>query len=422
MYKPRKPKNKIARILLVLLGLAIFSILIYQLPPVKQRLSWRLEYALIYVQRIFDPVNVQPAAPQQNKTPDPILHVATFTPTPGLPPTTTPTPVMSPTPTLTPTPIPGAFSLTPGQHEAEDLNACGPATLAMYLRYYGWSGDQYTISEIVKPIRADRNVNVEELIYYSRNYTGWLNTEYRVGGDLQTLKKLIAAGIPVMIEQGFLLEKGFWPDDDRWAGHYILVTAYDDALGYFTAQDSERGPNQMISYSTFKRDWQAFNYVYILLYPPDQQSTVESILGNNMDADTNRQNALDLAQAETVADPNDAFAWFNLGTNLVYFDRYQEAVGAFDRARAIGLPQRFLRYQFGPYMAYFNMLRTDDLLALTDYALKVTPNSEEALLWRGWALFRQGHTEEARQEFNKALEAHPGYNDALYALDYLNQN
>ncbi len=48
-----------------------------------------------------------------------------------------------------------------------------------------------------------------------------------------------------------------------------------------------------------------------------------------------------------------------------------------------GLPQRMLRYQFGPFLAYFNALRTEDLLALTDYALDRTANSEEALLWRG---------------------------------------
>ena len=185
-------------------------------------------------------------------------------------------------------------------------------------------------------------------------------------------------------------------------------------------QDSERGPNQKIPYTTLQRDWQAFNYVYVLLYPPDKQAAVESILGDNMDPDTNRQNALKLAQAETLADPNDAFAWFNLGTNYVYFDLYQQAVDAFDRARAIGLPTRFLRYQFGPYMAYFHELRTEDLLALTEQALDITPNSEEAHLWRGWALYRQGKTDEARYEFSQALEAHPGYADAEYALNYMN--
>jgi hypothetical protein len=46
------------------------------------------------------------------------------------------------------------------------MNNCGPASLALYLRYYGWQGDQFTISELLKPRREDRNVNVEELVYY----------------------------------------------------------------------------------------------------------------------------------------------------------------------------------------------------------------------------------------------------------------
>nr|MBP7787399.1 tetratricopeptide repeat protein [Longilinea sp.] len=308
------------------------------------------------------------------------------------------------------------------RHEKEDLNACGPATLAMYLNYWGWQGDQFTISDVIKPIRADRNVNVEELVYYSRNYTGWLLTEYRVGGNLEMLRQLLAAEIPVMIEGSFLIDQSYWPNDDRWAGHYLLVNGYDDSRQSFLLQDSERGPDQMVPYETLKADWQSFNYVYILVYPPEKQETVKAILGDNWDPDQNRQNALELAQAETEADPDNAFAWFNLGTNLVYFDRHADAVTAYDQARSLGLPQRMLRYQFGPFLAYFNALRTEDLLALTDYALDRTANSEEALLWRGWALYRQGNKAEALSSFQQALEAHPGYHDAIYAIEYVQSN
>jgi len=62
------------------------------------------------------------------------------------------------------------------------------------------------------------------------------------------------------------------------------------------------------------------------------------------------------------------------------------------------------------------------LLALSEYALKITPNSEEALLWHGWALYRDGNKMDAILEFQKALEAHPGYHDAEYAITFVNQN
>jgi len=76
------------------------------------------------------------------------------------------------------------------------------------------------------------------------------------------------------------------------------------------------------------------------------------------------QHALEIAQAETQANPKDAYAWFNLGSNLVYFEKYTEAAHAYDSARQIGLPQRMLRYQFGPFIAYFHAARYDDLLAV----------------------------------------------------------
>jgi hypothetical protein len=50
-----------------------------------------------------------------------------------------------------------------------------------------------------------------------------------------------------------------------------------------------------------------------------------------------------------------AFAWFNQGTNLTYFQRYSEAAQAYDTARSIGLPQRLLRYQFGHLSHIFKL-------------------------------------------------------------------
>ena len=49
-------------------------------------------------------------------------------------------------------------------------------------------------------------------------------------------------------------------------------------------------------------------------------------------------------------------------------------------------------------------------------------NSEEALLWHGWGLYRQGNTAQAAVHFREALEAHPGYQDANYALNYVQEN
>jgi tetratricopeptide (TPR) repeat protein len=299
------------------------------------------------------------------------------------------------------------------------MNNCGPAALTMYLRFYGWEGDQFAISDLLKPERADRNVNVEELAYYVRTQAGWLNVEFRVGGDLDLLKEFLAAGIPVMIEESFFFEEAYWPNDDLWAAHYQLLTGYDETTQTFTGQDSYHGPDQQIGYQELDEHWQIFNRVYILVYLPHQEETVNAILGPHSDPDFNRQHALDVARSETESEPENAYAWFNVGTNLTYFESYIQAAVAYDKARELGLPQRMFRYQFGPFIAYFHSGRTAELLALTEYALKITPKSEEAWLWHGWGLYRQGETRQAIDHFTQALSLNANYLDAQYALDYV---
>jgi Peptidase_C39 like family len=415
-------KVKLETILGVCLGLALVGSLAFQFPPVKQRLGWRLDFALAYLRGVVRPVGEVPTA-----LPQPSVRV-TRRDTPGRAPTqvveATP-PISSPTPSIptpSPTPIPASVSLPAPAWERQDINNCGPASLAMYMRFYGWEGDQFDIAEVLKPQRDDRNVNVEELVYYVRTRVGWLSVIYRVGGDLTTLKKLLAAGFPVIIEETFRFADPFWPNDDLWAAHYNLLTGYDDAPQVFTGQDSFYGADQKIPYQKLDEYWHAFNHVYILAYPPGQEETVKSILGEDWDEQANRQRALQEAQAAADANPRDAFAWFNVGTNLVYFERYDEAAVAYDRARAIGLPQRMLRYQFGPFFAYFYARRLDDLFALTQYALKITPNSEEAKLWHGWGLYRSGDSNGAIADFQSALEENANYQDAQYALEFVRAN
>ena len=408
-------------------GLGVLSALIllaglYFLPPVHRRLAWRVDAARTTLRMALHPVAPAPPTPVEAgaataaATPT-ALATATSTPSPTLTPTPTPGPTATPTPS--PTPIPSQVRLTPPKWESQDWNNCGPATLALYLRWWGWKGDQFTISEVLKPKRGDRNVNVEELIGFVNTKMQGFSAIYRVGGDLETLKKILAAGMPVMIEEGMLFEKPFWPNDDRWGAHYLLLTGYDDAGQMFTVQDSYYGPNLQVSYEDLLNHWKPFNYVYILVFPNARTDQVKALLGEDWDMDANRRKALARAKAATEKHPDDAFAWFNLGTNLVYFERYGEATRAYDEALRLGLPQRFLRYQFGPFMAYFHTGRMQDLLALTEYALKITPNSEEAHLWRGWAYYRLGERQQAIEEFRAALEANPHYEDAKYALQFL---
>ena len=73
----------------------------------------------------------------------------------------------------------------------------------------------------------------------------------------------------------------------------------------------------------------------------------------------------------------------------------------------------------GPFFAYFHANRNDELQNIIDYALRITDNSEEALLWKGWLLYRQGDQFGAINAFREAYAANIYSLDAQYALDFM---
>jgi tetratricopeptide (TPR) repeat protein len=387
------------------------AILVYQIRIVRFQLEWRIDAFSGIIRGWMRPGEVLPT-PSSSRTQIEIATIAI--------PTLSEASIAPTLPVATPTSLPESVILDSPQWEKQDWNNCGPATLALGLRYFGWDGDQFSISDLLKPERGDKNVNVEELVYYVRNRAGWLNADFRVGGDLATLKGFIASGLPVIVEKGFILGEG--DGGGGWAGHYLLLTGYDDQVQEFIAQDTNPGtggPDRRISYAALDQGWREFNRVFLYIYLPDQQALVNELLGPNQDLDFNRRTAMQMAQAEISADNEDAFAWFNLGSNLNYFESYEQAAQAFDVALSLGLPWRFTRYQFGPYIAYFNSSRFEDLFELADATLFRTQKAEESLLWRGWASYRLNDWVAAVEDFRAALRINPTYFDALYALEFI---
>ncbi len=383
---------------------------IYQIPAVKFQLEWRFDAMAGMLRSLLYPGDVLP-------TPVGSVKLIVPSPDPSVTPTREEETVVTATPTATPTPLPERVELEAPSWEKQDWNNCGPATLALNLRYYGWEGDQFDISSLLKPDRGDKNVNIDELIYYVHNRAGWLEAQYRVGGTIEILKRFIAAGYPVVVEKGYVIESD--GPDAGWAGHYLLLTGYDQEQGIFIGQDSFIGPNQEVGFDVLEDGWEAFNWVYMVVYPVSSPPPLEAILGDDLDVDQNRERAVERSRLAVEQDPENSYAWFNLGTNLLYFERYRQAAEAFDNALSLGLPWRFTRYQFGPYIAYFHSGRTDDLLNLAEATLQRTAKAEESLLWRGWGRYRLGDVNGAVEDFLRALEINPNYLDAQYALEFL---
>jgi tetratricopeptide (TPR) repeat protein len=227
---------------------------------------------------------------------------------------------------------------------------------------------------------------------------------------------LVAAGLPVIVETGLIL-----PEDD-WQGHYTLISGYSDSQGTFTAQDSLRGPNFIMSEAQLVEGWRAFNYLFVVLYPPDRRAEVMTLLAGEADPQDNFSHAAERARqdiASTADTQAQAFAWFNLGTSLAALEDYADAASAFDQALARQLPFRILWYQPQPLEAYFAVGRFQDVIMLSESALTQADNLEEAHYWRGRARLALGDQDDAIADWRTALRYNRNYADPARALSEL---
>lgn len=312
--------------------------------------------------------------------------------------------VAKPTPTLEPAPVSFRVS-TPIQQEFQTWNNCGPATTTMLLRQMGETALQADLASYMKPNPDDKNVSPDDILQYLTQQRN-LNAIFKHNGNPEILKQLVSRGYPVIVEQWFE------PHPDDGMGHYRLVVGYDDATKMYTTMDSYIGPNKTFTYEEFNDNWKVFNYAYITVYKPEQEEEIKRILGGNFD--NNEMNMLSQQRAiqEIEQDGEDEFAWYNLGTSYSRQGKHKEAVIAFDRARQIGLPWRMLWYQFEIFESYLAEGRNDDVIKLTNANLNNTSTLEESFYYRGRAYEAQGKSDEAKRDYQRALELNKNYQPA----------
>jgi tetratricopeptide (TPR) repeat protein len=409
-------------------ALCLLAAFAYNLPPVHDRLAWRIDNLQADIKYAIHPPEKAVFVPNDTaSTPTQDLP----TPTPTQPPTSTPTqpgptetPAPSATPTIPPTPIPGSVTLNGIIHEYQKWNNCGPANLAMALSFWKWQGDQRDTAAYMKPNPRDKNVMPYEMVDFVNSNTD-LKALFRVGGDLDMLKNFIAAGFPVIVEKGF---EG--PNFDGWMGHYEVINAYDDKKSRFIVQDSYIMANLPIPYDEMENNWRAFNYTYIVIYPPDREADVMAILGPQADVTYNYQYAAQKASDEIYATTgrDQYFAWYNRGSNLVGLQDYAGAANAYDQAFALypsipekQRPWRMVWYQTGPYFAYFYSGRYYDVLNLATSTIDNAnePAIEESFYWRAMAKAALGDNTGAIADYQTSLAWHPDFEPSLYQLKLL---
>ncbi|GJM40451.1 MAG: hypothetical protein DHS20C20_07330 [Ardenticatenaceae bacterium] len=342
----------------------------------------------------------------------------------------TPLSTLQPTNTPSPTPSPTAIPL-PRQARIEGLkimpqgfNNCGPANLTINLNFYGNITTQAEAAGFLKPNREDRNVSPWQMVDYVNEQTD-LRAFVGSGGDLELIKRFLANGLPIVIEKGYELPS------EGWLGHYLTMFAYDDDKQEFLSLDTNLGPwdgsGRVDSYETINYYWQQFNYTFFVVYPPEKEELVQSLLGPEMvEPGTMWRRAAEKAQAEIDADPENGFAWFNLGTSLTRLGEmtgdaafYENGAAAFDQARLVGVPPRIVWYQFRPYIAYMKVGRFQEMIDLADAVLETQGgrNVEETYLYKGHALAFLGDGSGAVTAYEEALRLNENFYPAQWALD-----
>lgn len=297
-------------------------------------------------------------------------------------------------------------------HSYQSWNNCGPATAAMAVSALGVALDQREAARHLKPDPEDKNVSPDEMAAYISTLPG-LGAVDRQAGDLQLLRRLLAAGFPV------IAETWFEPDPGDEMGHYRVLVGYDEGAapgeGSFLAYDSYQGPDRRLPYAAFDAEWRYFNRRLVVPYRIADQARLWAALGPWADETGLADLVLARAEAELAAQP-DAVAWFNLGSAALLAGQPERAAEAFDRARTLGLHWRMLWYQFGPFQAYAAVGRWQDLAELAKANLRNADNLEESQYWLALAELQQGDARGARTRLERALRLRPGYVAAAEAL------
>jgi hypothetical protein len=347
---------------------------------------------------------------------------------------------------VTPTPLPESVILDSvvyvDQHGR--WNYCGPANLTMALNFWGWPGDRDDVAAVVKPGVADpnldfiqrgkwdKNVMPYEMANFVTDHTDY-NVVTRSGGEIELLKRLIAGSFPVVVEKGYY--EADYTGKIAWMGHYLFTTGYDESTGKFIVQDAylKPGKDMRVDYQTYLDGWRSFNYLFMVIYPPEREAELFSLLGPWADPTWADQNALRIAEEEiqTQTGIDEFFAWFNKGSSHVNLLQYNEAGDAYDQAFQVysqlgsddtQRPYRILWYQTGPYWAYFYTGRYQDTINLADTTLNDTiaePTLEESLYWRGQAFLALGQTQAAIDDFRETVRLNPNFGPGLDALAQL---
>lgn len=258
--------------------------------------------------------------------------------------------------------------------ESLGWNNSGPLSLFNVLGYWGWQGELEDILADLQPDLEEQHVTPEEMVDYIYNQTG-LASVWRFGGDLETLKLLLAGGYPVIVAKG-----ADDPSMTGWFAHYAIVHGYNEKDGVVRLMDLLLAETKAkdLAYEDFIRDWREMNYTFLVVYPSHQEGRLFELLGQYADEKFALRTAsrMGSSEARILTGRDKFFAAFNHGTSHAYLDEYSRAASAFDEAFEIYMslpederPWRILWYETSPYRVYHEIDPSGEFSQSTEMTL-----------------------------------------------------
>jgi len=150
----------------------------------------------------------------------------------------------------------------------QTYNACGPASLAQVVQYFGLNLSQQQISRYTRA--TERSYMTAEAIVTFAPIFGMNARLYR-GGSLDAVRVAIRARLPLIALQ-----------EVQWQGHTVahwrVITGYDDARQVIYVMDPLLGA-VTVAYPEFSRIWNLHAGQFALVYPPNWEALVLQVMG-----------------------------------------------------------------------------------------------------------------------------------------------
>lgn len=310
--------------------------------------------------------------------------------------------------TLSPTPVPYitpgiSFDLPKAKWVPQTFNNCGPAATAMVLQYFGFNVTQEETKAHLRTNPDDKNVFIGEISAYIKNDYG-VSNKVLYNGDLKTIKTLVANGVYVVVED--------WLHPNEDIGHVLIIHGFDDTEGVLIADDPFFGVGIKYPYTVWEEgQWKPYNREFMPVYKPDQENLVKSIIGPNWDEKTMFQNSVNRNQKDTQTNPNDMYAWFNLGNSYYALGEYSQAKDAFEKSQAIGWPHRLLWYFTQPVQNYNKLGLYQKAIDTANIGMWFNDNYAEMHYEKAYAYKQLGDTQSSKIEIQKTKELDPNFKD-----------